>query len=158
MPFLAQFPKSASDLYSPYGLGMHANPEPPRSVCKTTSILCKSTSGYVQNHLGLHAKPPRSLCKTTSGCVPVSACIKTPPSGSVPMPHLNNGKANQKGAWAIGHAPTQIPSISTLFKVIAPPLATSHSGGALVVVVVRGGGSPGSNPRASPPTACDFDI
>jgi hypothetical protein len=55
------------------------------------------------------------------------------------MPHLNNGKANQKGVWAIGHAPTQIPSISTLFKVIAPPLATSHSGGTLVVVVVRGG-------------------
>jgi hypothetical protein len=58
-----------------------------------------------------------------------------------------------KGAWAIGHAPTQIPSNSTLFKVIAPPLATSHGGGALVVVVVRGAEVPGSNPRASPPTA-----
>jgi hypothetical protein len=53
----------------------------------------------------------------------------------------------------MGHAPSQIPQISALFKVISPPLATSHGGGALVDVVVRGAEVPGSNPRASPPTA-----
>ena len=67
-----------------------------------------------------------------------------------------------KGAWAIGHAPTQIPSNSTLFKVIAPLLATSHGGGALVDMVVGGGGSPGVKPAGfSSHRICDvvyFDI
>jgi hypothetical protein len=62
-------------------------------------------------------------------------------------------KKKPKGVWDIGHTLTQIPSNSTLFKVIMPPLATFHDGGALVVVVVRGAKVPGSNPRASPPTA-----
>jgi hypothetical protein len=68
------------------------------------------------------------------------------------MPHLNNEIKPKKGAWVIGHAPTQIPFISVPFKVFAPPIATSHSGGALVVVVVMGVEVPRSNPQASPPT------
>jgi hypothetical protein len=51
----------------------------------------------------------------------------------------------------MGHAPSEIPQISTTFKVFVPFLATSHGGGALVVVVVMGAEVPGSNPRASPP-------
>jgi hypothetical protein len=71
------------------------------------------------------------------------------------MAHLNNEK-KKKGAWVIGHAPTQIPLNPATFKVIRPPLATSHGGGTLVDVVVRGAEVPGSNPRASPPTACNM--
>ena len=62
-------------------------------------------------------------------------------------------ETKSKGAWAIGHAATQIPPNSAIFKVIPPPLATSHGGGALVDMVVGGAEVPGSNPRASPPTA-----
>jgi len=58
----------------------------------------------------------------------------------------------------VGHTPSKIPQISAIFKIISPPLATSHGGGALVVVVVRGAEVLGSNPWASPPTAYAFDI
>jgi hypothetical protein len=58
----------------------------------------------------------------------------------------------------MGHAPSKIPQISALFKITSPLLATSHGGGALVAMVVRGAEVPGSNPRASPPTAYAFDI
>jgi hypothetical protein len=53
----------------------------------------------------------------------------------------------------MGHVPSKIPQISAIFKIISPPLATSHGGGALVDMVVGGAEVPGSNPRASPPTA-----
>ena len=53
----------------------------------------------------------------------------------------------------MGHVPSKIPQILSIFKVITPSLDTSHGGGALVVVVVRGAKVPWSNPRASPPTA-----
>jgi hypothetical protein len=62
----------------------------------------------------------------------------------------------------MGHAPSKIPQISTIFKIISPPLATSHGGGALVDMVVRGGGSPGVKPAGfSSHRICDmvyFDI
>jgi hypothetical protein len=69
------------------------------------------------------------------------------------MAHLNNGKKTQKGG--VGHRPRAHPNPTkfAIFKVISPPLATSHGGGALVDVVVRGAEVPGSNPWASPPTA-----
>jgi hypothetical protein len=56
----------------------------------------------------------------------------------------------------MGHAPSKIPLNPATFKVIRPPLATSHGGGALVDVVVRGVKVSGSNPWASPPTACNM--
>jgi hypothetical protein len=59
---------------------------------------------------------------------------------------------------AIGHAPIQIPPISTVFKLTSPLLATSHGGGALVDMVVMGAEVPGSNPRASPPTAYAYSL
>jgi hypothetical protein len=56
----------------------------------------------------------------------------------------------------MGHAPSKIPQISATFNITLPLLATSHGGGALVAMVVRGAEVPGSNPRASPPTAYDM--
>ena len=59
-----------------------------------------------------------------------------------------------EGAWAIGHAPTQISYFS---KFCAPPVATSHSGGTfvdlVVIVVGGGGGSPGVKPAGFPSLA-----
>jgi hypothetical protein len=56
----------------------------------------------------------------------------------------------------MGHVPSKIPLNPVTFKVIQPPLATSHGGGTLVDVVVRGAKVPRSNPRASPPTTCNM--
>jgi hypothetical protein len=62
----------------------------------------------------------------------------------------------------VGHTPSKIPQISAIFKIISPPLATSHGGGALVDMVVGGGGSPGVKPAGfSSHRICDvvyFDI
>jgi hypothetical protein len=46
----------------------------------------------------------------------------------------------------MGHAPSKIPQIWTLFKFSLPLLATSHGGGALVAMVVMGAELSGSNP------------
>jgi hypothetical protein len=83
---------------------------------------------------------------------------KLPSSGSVPIAHLNNEKKQKKGGVAIGHAPIQIPPISTVFKLTSPLLATSHGSGALVDMVVMGAEVPGSNPRASPPTTYAYSL
>jgi hypothetical protein len=141
MPFLAQFPKSP--------------------------LICtvRTTSGCVQtqNHLDLRAKPPRSACKFTSVTVQnhldLRACLCLHQNSHLRIrvhAHLNNEKKNQKGGVAIGHAPTQIPPISEVFKVNLPPLATSHGGGALVDVVVRGWKSQGQTRGLLLPCICDW--
>jgi hypothetical protein len=139
MPFLAQFPN----------LPMIVQSVRTRDACNFCTTL---------NYMKI---PPRSMCKFTSVTMQhhldlrVCLCLhKNSFSRSVPMLHLNIKIKTQKGAWAIGHAPTQIPFILALFKFCAPPIATSHSGDVLVVVVVivvRGAKVPGSNQRASPP-------
>jgi hypothetical protein len=62
----------------------------------------------------------------------------------------------------MGHVPSKIPQISTIFKIIFPLLAMSHGGGALVDMVVRGDRSPGVKPTGfSSHCICDmvyFDI
>jgi hypothetical protein len=65
------------------------------------------------------------------------------------MPHLNNEEKTMvfREARAMGHAPSKIPQILAIFKVIAPSLAMSHGSGALVVVVVRGAEVPGQTRR-----------
>jgi hypothetical protein len=59
---------------------------------------------------------------------------------------------------AIGHMPIQIPPISRVFKLTSPLLSTSHRSVVLVDMVVMEAEVPGSNPRASPPTAYAYSL